>query len=99
MQEFLDMTIEEQLNTFFADTFSPHTHHSKCMTFDKIMECYEQWCHATGCPPLAGQYKMGRALQKTYFHKSIHNKKFWFCEIRKDLLADVEELENGLSGP
>ena len=81
MKEYFDMTIEEQLDSFFADTFMPHTKSHLCILFPQIMECYQQWCDAVGCPPLANTYKMGRALGRTYFKKKIDGRKEWFMKI------------------
>lgn len=96
VETFLSMTEQQRLDAFFADTFQPHTHRDKVMTFGEIMEYYQQWCEATGCAPTARHYHMGRALEKRYFFVRIGNKKLWFCEVRQDLIDDIEEKCDGL---
>ena len=86
--EFLDMSIEEQLDCFFADTFISHTKSHKCIRFYVVMECYEEWCDATGCAPLASPHKMGRHLADRYFKKYVDGVKLWFMEVRPDLLEE-----------
>ena len=88
--EYIKMSIPEQLDCFFADTFISHTKSHKCMMYKEIAECYEQWCDATGCAPLATQYQLGKALRNRFFHKNIGNYKHWFLEIRPDLLEEVD---------
>lgn len=87
---YLDMTLEEQIDCFFADTLISHTHHDKTMVFSDIMEFYQQWCEFTGCAPLAGDYKLGRQLAKRFFHKKIHGRKNWFCETLPHLINNEE---------
>ena len=90
--DYLDMTLEEQIDSFFADTLISHTHHDKTMLFTARMEFYQQWCEHTGCAPLAGDYKLGRQMARRFFHKKVNGRKHWFCELRPDLLND-EEIE------
>jgi len=87
-REYLDMTVPEQLDCFFSDTFISHTKSHRCTLFPVIMDCYEQWCDVTGCAPLATPHLMGRSLANRFFKKNLGGRKHWFLEIRGDLLEE-----------
>ena len=88
MKDYLDMTVEEQLDCFFADTFISHTKSHKCIRFNIVWDCYQEWCDATGCAPTASEHKMGRQLAERYFKKLVDGAKHWFIEIRPDLFEE-----------
>ena len=88
MKDYLDMTVDEMLDCFFADTFISHTKSHKCIRFGEIMDYYQQWCDATGCAPVATQHKMGRRLAERYFKKNLDGVKYWFIEPRPDLMEE-----------
>lgn len=88
MKDYLDMTLEETLDCFFADTFISHTKSHKTMRFSAVMDAYFQWCDATGCAPMASEHKMGRHLAERYFKKLVDGRKYWFIEFRPDLLEE-----------
>ena len=97
-KHYLDMGKKEILKCFFADTFISHTRRDRVMDFPQIKECYYAWCEATGVAPTASPRELGGALAETFFKISHHNRKLWFCEIRKDLLDQTEEMESALHG-
>lgn len=94
------LSIEEQLDLFFDDTFRTHTRNDRTMEFSEIQRCYEDWCEAMEIPPIAGKLKLGVALGKRFFYVNRANIKHWFIEIRPDILEEIGDIDgsDGIDG-
>ena len=88
----LNESIPNQLDLFLLDTFQPHTRHDRVITFPDVMACYKQWCEAMQIPPLANHIHIGSALRKRFFYLTRDNKRYWFIEIKPDIITP-EEIE------